>query len=277
LPPNAFLPQSAAIRDIKAETSDVATYALAFLDEKEQADYRFEPGQYNMVGLPGIGEAPISISSSLKRRDAFEHTVRIAGRVTAALSRLKVGDTLSVRGPFGRPWPLDRLRDKDVAVIVGGTGCACLKPAISTLAEHRDEFKSATVLYGAKNPGELLFTGEFEDWQRRGVRIHLTADAAPEHAWPGHIGVVTTLFDQLKAPASDSAALISGPEIMMRFCVLDLLKRGWPAKNIWLSLERRMDCAVRMCGHCQLGPEYVCQDGPVFNYAEVENFFGMVA
>ena len=255
----------------------MATYTLAFADAKAQDDYRFEPGHYNMVGLPGIGEGPISISSSPRRRDAFEHTVRAVGRVTTAMTRLSVGSTLGVRGPYGRPWPLDKLRNRDVVVIVGGTGCACIKPAINILVEHQDEFKSATVLYGARNAQELLYAAEFDYWQTQGVQVHLTVDEGRKHDWPFHTGVVTTLFDRLKAPANDSAALISGPDIMMRFCVLDLLKRGWSAKNIWLSLERRMDCAVRMCGHCQLGPKYVCQDGPVFSYAEVENVFGVVA
>ncbi len=277
MPPNAFIPQTAVVKEIKAEATDVATYTLAFSDHQVQNDYRFEPGQYNMVGLPGIGEAPISISSSPNRRDAFEHTVRAVGRVTTALTRLSPGDTLGVRGPYGRPWPLERLRGRDVAVIVGGTGCACIKPAINVLIDHRREFKSATLLYGAKNPQELLYAAEFDHWRAQGVEVHLTVDEGRKHDWPFHTGVVTTLFDRLKAPAADSSALISGPDIMMRFCLLDLLKRGWSAGNIWLSLERRMDCALRMCGHCQLGPKYVCQDGPVFSYAEIEHLFGAVA
>ncbi|MDP1808769.1 MAG: FAD/NAD(P)-binding protein [Actinomycetota bacterium] len=275
--PDTFLPQPAVIKEIRAESSNVATYTLAFVDEKIQSHYRFEPGQYNMVGLPGIGEAPISISSSPDRRDAFDHTVRIAGRVTTALSRLAIGDTVGLRGPYGHPWPLDELRGKDVAVIVGGTGCACIKPAINILTAHRDEFRSATILYGAKTAPELLFADEFDRWRDRGVDVYATIDSGNKLDWPFHVGVVTTLFDRLKPSTDRSAALMSGPDIMMRFCVVDLLKRGWSPGSIWLSLERRMDCAVRMCGHCQLGPKYVCQDGPVFNYEEVEDVFGVVA
>lgn len=277
MPPNEFIPRPAVIKEIKTESSDVSTYTLSFQDERVQNRYRFEPGQYNMVGLPGIGEAPISISSSSNRHDAFDHTVRAVGRVTTALSRMAAGDIVGIRGPYGRPWPLAEVRGKDVAVIVGGTGCACIKPAINILVEHRAEFKSATVLYGAKTARELLFANEFDQWQDQGVGVHLTVDQGRKLDWPFQTGVVTTLFDRLKAPATGSAALMSGPDIMMRFCVVDLLKRGWSPKNIWLSLERRMDCAVRMCGHCQLGPKYVCQDGPVFSYEEVENVFGVVA
>lgn len=277
MPPNPFIPHSALITEIKIESSSVATYTMAFVDAKLQSQYRFAPGQYNMVSLPGVGEAPISISSSPDRHDAFDHTVRMAGRVTTVLSHLAVGDTVGLRGPYGRPWPLGELKGKDVAVIVGGTGCACIKPAINILAAHRDDFRSATILYGAKTSKELLFADEFDRWRDAGVDVYATIDKGDDLEWPGHVGVVTTLFDQLKKPSDRSAALMSGPDIMMRFCVVDLLKRGWSPSSIWLSLERRMDCAIQMCGHCQLGPKYVCQDGPVFNYKEVEAVFGVVA
>jgi NAD(P)H-flavin reductase len=201
----------------------------------------------------------------------------MAGRVTTALSRLSVGDTVGLRGPYGHPWPLAELRGKDVTIIVGGTGCACIKPAINILVDHRDEFRSATILYGAKSAPELLFADEFDRWRDRGVDVYATIDKGDKRDWPFHVGVVTTLFDRLKKPDGRSATLMSGPDIMMRFCVVDLLNRGWSAESIWLSLERRMDCAVQMCGHCQLGPKYVCQDGPVFNYKDVENLFGVVA
>lgn len=255
----------------------MSTFTVALKDRECRQAYRFEPGQYNMISLPGIGEAPISISSSPRLRGSFEHTIRFAGRLTTALSRLATGDTIGVRGPYGRPWPVERLEGRDVAVIVGGTGCACVKPAINLLVDERKSFRSAVVLYGSKTADELLFVREFDSWRERGVEVHLTVDRGNEEEWPFHTGVVTTLFDRLDKPARDSVALISGPDIMMRFCVLDLLGRGWRAENIWLSLERRMECAIKMCGHCQLGPKYVCQDGPVFNYAEVERFFGAVA
>ena len=272
-----FIPQEAEITKIKAEARDVATYTLVFRDRDVREKYGFEPGQFNMVSLPGIGEAPISISSSPLQPGALDHTVRVVGRLTASLSRLKVGDALGIRGPYGRPWPLNVIENKDVAVIVGGTGCACVKPAINILIDHIVKFNSATVLYGSKNPQELLFADEFNRWQESGVDLHLTVDRGSSLDWPFHVGVVTTLFDQLKPASSKSLALISGPDIMMRFCLIDLVKRGWSPKQIFLSLERRMDCAIRMCGHCQLGPKYVCQDGPVFCYDEIEHLFGAVA
>ncbi len=271
------MPQEAEITKIKTEAQDVATYTLTFRDRRIREKYSFEPGQFNMVSLPGIGEAPISISSSPLQPHALDHTIRVVGRLTTALSRLKVGDSVGIRGPYGRPWPVSRIEGKDVAVIVGGTGCACVKPAINILIDHVVKFKSATVLYGSKNPQELLFADEFSRWQDQGVDLHLTVDRGGSLDWPFHVGVVTTLFDRLKPASPDSLALISGPDIMMRFCLIDLIKRGWSSKQIFLSLERRMDCAIRMCGHCQLGPKYVCQDGPVFCYDEIENLFGAVA
>ncbi|MCK4267639.1 MAG: FAD/NAD(P)-binding protein [Actinomycetia bacterium] len=274
---NAFIPNQARIIKIKAEAENISTFTLSFRDKNVQDHYTFEPGQYNMLSLPGIGEAAISISSSPHQRDALDHTIRLAGRVTTAVSNLKVGDTIGVRGPYGRPWPVKELEDKDVAVIVGGTGCACVKPAINILTDHMTDYKSATVLYGSKVAQELLFADEYSYWQDQGVNLHLTVDEGRSLDWPFHVGVVATLFDELKEASPDSRALISGPDIMMRFCVIDLLKRGWSRKNIFLSLERRMDCAIKMCGHCQLGPVYVCQDGPVFCYEEIEDVFGAVA
>jgi NAD(P)H-flavin reductase len=276
-PENPFQPIGAEIKRIKTESSDVATFTITFSDPQVQADYRFRPGQYNMVSLPGIGEAPISISSSPNNREEFDHTIRFVGRLTNVLSRLKVGDKVGVRGPYGSAWPLDEVKGKDVAVVIGGTGCACIKPAINILVENRADFKSAAVFYGAKNPPDLLFADQFEDWQNQGVELNLTVDKGRTLDWPFHVGVVTTLFDRLKAPSADSYILIAGPEIMMRFAVVDLLKRGFKRENLYLSLERRMDCALGMCGHCQLGPKYVCREGPVFTYQEIEHLFGVVA
>ncbi len=272
-----FVPNEAEITKIKTESQNVATYSLVFRDRSVREKYSFEPGQFNMMSLPGIGESAISISSSPLQTEELDHTVRVVGRLTTALSSLKVGDSVGIRGPYGRPWPLDQIKDKDVAVIVGGTGCACVKPAINILTDHIVRFKSATVLYGSKNPQELLFADEFNQWQAKGVDLHLTVDQGRSLDWPFHVGVVTTLFDRLQPASADSLALISGPDIMMRFCVIDLLKRDWSPKQIFLSLERRMDCAIKLCGHCQLGPKYVCQDGPVFCYDEIEHLFGAVA
>lgn len=277
MPLNPFVPSQARITEIHTEAMDVATYRLRFTDPQVHQTYKYRAGQYNMVSIPGIGEAPLSISSSPEATHGFDHTVRVVGRVTTAWSRLDVGDTLGVRGPYGRAWPLDTLPGKSVVVIAGGTGIACIKPAINHLVDKRDEVESAVVLYGAKNAQELVFADQFDDWQNHNVDVHLTVDKGRPLDWPFHIGVVTTLFNRLAPPTEKSVALISGPEIMMRFCLLDLLKRGFEPANIYVSLERRMDCAVRMCGHCQIGPKYVCQDGPVFSYEEVKDLFGVVA
>lgn len=277
--PNPFVPDLARITTIKTETTDVRTYTLVFDDQKVRDRYSqsHEAGQYNMVSLPGIGEAPLSISSSPDREDGFDHTVRYVGRLTNAWSKLSVGDTLGIRGPYGRPWPLAEVGGKNVVAISGGTGIACIRPAIDFMVEHREDLAGAAILYGAKNAAELVFADQYEHWQDRGVDVHVTVDKGSDIEWPFHTGVVTTLFDHIKTPPAETIAMISGPEIMMRFCVVDLLKRGFSAKNIYVSLERRMDCGVRMCGHCQMGPKYVCQDGPVFTYDEVSHLFGVVA
>ncbi len=276
-PENPFIPDEVEIKKIRAETTDVSTFTLAFTDQTVRDEYDFSAGQYNMVSLPGIGEAPLSISSSSDRKGEFEHTVRFVGRVTNTWARLGVGDKLGIRGPYGRPWPLEEVRDRDVVIISGGTGIACIKPAINYLRDHRDMVKSASVLYGAKSAAELVFADQFKSWEEHGVRVHLTVDKGRALDWPFHVGVVTTLFETLTVPPSEAIVMISGPEIMMRFCVFDLIERGFSPTNIYLSLERRMDCGVRMCGHCQIGPKFVCQDGPVFSYDEVQHLFGVVA
>ncbi len=275
--PNPFIPTEATIKKVKTETTEVSTFSLAFNDRQAHEAFEHGPGQYNMVSLPGIGEAPISISSSPQRRESFDHTIRFVGRVTNLWRQLGVGDSLGIRGPFGKPWPHEQLPGKHVVVIAGGTGIAPVKPVIDTVMEDRGAVKSMTILYGAKNARELVFADQFDGWTSRGAQIHLSVDQGRTLDWPFHVGVVTTLFDRLKTPPDDSIVLMSGPEIMMRFCVLDLLNRGFSGANIYISLERRMECGVRMCGHCQTGPKYVCQDGPVFSYDEIQHIFGVVA
>jgi sulfhydrogenase subunit gamma (sulfur reductase) len=231
-----------------------------------------KPGQFVEVSLLGQGEAPISISSSPSRSvDTFELCVRRAGRLTQALHRLAPGDQVGVRGPYGRGFPLDRFRGKDILFAPGGLGLAPLRSAINEVLDDRNNYGRVTILYGARSPAELLFHDELDQWAGRGdVEVHLTVDMA-DKKWKGHTGVITTLFPNIRVSPRNTVAITCGPPVMYRFVLMELLGKGIPEGNIWFSLERRMKCGVGKCGHCQIDHIYTCQEGPVFSYAEVKH------
>lgn len=277
LQPNQFIPDLAQIKEIRAETVDVKTFKLQFIDPARQQSYRFAPGQYNMVGSPQIGEAPISLSSDPQNHSYFEHTIRAVGRVTSYIDKLSVGDVVTVRGPYGNPWPLEMLKSRDVIIMAGGTGIAPVKPVINYLVKNRALFKHVEILYGAKTQRDLVFASEFANWQKADITLRLTVDIGTQFEWPFCVGVVPMLIKQIEINPPETVVFISGPEIMMRFCLAELVQKGFKREHIFITLERHMECGVRMCGHCMLGPKYVCQDGPVFSYKDIEGLFGVVA
>ncbi|MBX7167990.1 MAG: FAD/NAD(P)-binding protein [Pirellulales bacterium] len=257
------------LRDKAPEIAEVDTYFLSPATGHELPEYRFLPGQFNMLYLPGIGEVPISVSAHPDARESLAHTVRAAGNVTRALARLPVGEFVGLRGPFGTCWPLEEIEGRDVLLVAGGLGLAPLRPAIYHLLDHRARYGRIMLLYGARTPANMLYPHEYDAWRKAGLEIELTADrSAP--GWHGHVGVVPLLVDRcpLAAPA-ETALLLCGPEVMMRYVIRAARARGFPAEHIWLSLERNMQCAVGLCGHCQLGAEFICRDGPVFSYDRV--------
>lgn len=254
----------------RRETADTTTYTFAFRDAEVRRRYTFRPGQFNMLGLYGIGEAPLSLSSDPGLAGSFQHTVRSLGDVTVALARLQVGDVVGVRGPFGNPWPMAEAASRDLLIVGGGTGFAPLRSAIAAALRERSRYGQITILYGARTPGDLLFTADFDRWAAQpDVRLLLTVDRSAGGPWGGHVGVVPTLFEGLRLWPDRTVALVCGPDVMMRFVVVELLKLGFPPERIFLSLERRMRCGVAQCGHCFLGPKFVCMDGPVFRYPQL--------
>jgi sulfhydrogenase subunit gamma (sulfur reductase) len=230
------------------------------------------PGQFVEVSLLGIGEAPISISSSPSRSNgSFELCVRQAGTLTNALHSLHPGDMVGIRGPFGRGFPIERFRGKDLLFAPGGLGLAPLRSLINEVLDHRAMFGRIFILYGVKNPSELLFKNELEQWlERKDVELHLTVDHADE-SWTGNVGVITTLFPQIQVHARNTVAITCGPPVMYRFVLMELQSLGIPEGNIWLSLERRMKCGVGKCGHCQMNHIYTCLEGPVFSFSEIKH------
>lgn len=266
---NPWLTQTVRIASITAELPDVATYDLEFLDPSVAARYRFLPGQFNMLYLPGVGEVAISISANPQSRDRWAHTIRVAGSVTQTLSRLQPGATLGLRGPYGNPWPMAACHGKDVILVAGGIGLAPLRPVIYDLLANRQQYGKITLLLGARTPEGLLYPGQYTEWQAAGFELRTTVDRAGQN-WNGNIGVVTLLLDRIPIPRPQETILfVCGPEVMMHFTVKSAIKRGVEEKQIWLSSERNMQCAVGLCGHCQLGPAFVCKDGPVFRHDQI--------
>lgn len=270
------------IEGIVEEIPGVRTYDLRFLDEAVAQGYRFAPGQFNMLHLPGIGEAAISISSDPADPARLAHTVRAVGNVTDALARMQPGETLMLRGPFGGPWPLADRTGRDIVLVAGGLGLASQRAAICELARQRSQYASVTVLHGAKEPAGLLYTCEYRAWQEAGLEVRSIVDgppagggAAASPGWDGRVGLVTDLLEELTILSGQATVLCCGPDPMMTAVARTAIRRGVAAEEIFLSLERNMACAVRHCGLCQFGPVFVCQDGPVFPFAAIERFLAV--
>jgi NAD(P)H-flavin reductase len=265
-------PHPAIVRSVEPETPGVATYRLEFQDRRRQEQYRVGPGQFNMIYVPGVGEVPISVAGTAEDKPGVGHTIRFVGRVTRAIENLRPGAVLGMRGPYGRGWPMAQLRGRDVVVVAGGLGLAPLRLAIKELLAGRDDFGRLTLLYGARNPADLLYTSEYHEWERLGMEVQVTVDRADE-TWRGRVGVVPVLFNRVPIDPERTVVLICGPEIMMRFSVSGALARGLSDRDIYYSMERNMHCAVGLCGHCQLGPAFLCKDGPVFAHRQLAPFF----
>lgn len=271
-PERPMEPQWAEIVEITPEAPGIATYWLRFCEHSARATYRFQPGQFNMIYVPGYGEAAISISSDPEDCEQVGHTVRHVGNVTNALGRMKVGDRVGVRGPFGNAWPVELCRGQDVYLVGGGIGLPPLRSLLYYLINHRADFGKITILYGARTPADLQFVNEYRAWESAGVEMLVTVDRADE-TWQGPVGVVPMMFYHTRIDATRSVVLTCGPEIMMRFVVFEALARRVPSERIFLSMERNMKCGRGSCGHCQLGPYFVCKDGPVFSYAQLEPYY----
>ena len=231
-----------------------------------------EPGQFVMLSIPGVGEAPISITSSPSRSNGtFDLCVRKMGDVTGVLHGLQEGAMVGIRGPFGHGFPIDEMRGKDMLFAPGGLGLAPLRSLINQVLDEREDFGRIIILYGAKRPAELLFRDELDQWAARDdVEFHVTVDRG-EDDWEGNVGVITTLFPKVSIDPHETIAVTCGPPIMYRFVLMEMLGKGIPENHIYLSLERRMKCGVGKCGHCQINGLYCCQSGPVFTYDQIKN------
>jgi len=269
---DSLCPHPAIVRSVEPETPGVATFRIEFQDPRRQEQYGVGPGQFNMIYVPGVGEVPISVSGGPEEGPGIGHTIRFAGRVTRVIGNLEPGAVVGMRGPYGRGWPLAQARGRDVVLVAGGLGLAPLRLVVKALLADRKQFGRLTLVYGARQPVDLLYASEYRDWKHQGMEILITVDRADLN-WRGRVGVVPVLFNRLKIKPERTVVLTCGPEILMRFAVTEALTRGMSDGDIYYSMERNMQCAVGLCGHCQLGPAFLCKDGPVFAHRQLAPFF----
>jgi sulfhydrogenase subunit gamma (sulfur reductase) len=264
------LPHPARIVDRVQESDTIFTLRLRFNDPALQANYRFQPGQFNMVYLPGAGEVPISLSSDPEEKVDIAHTIRAVGRITLGLAKLNRGDEVGVRGPYGRGWPLESAEGKDVIIVTGGLGCAPVVAVIHYVLKRRERFRRLIILQGVKHSHDLIWRASYERWAQAPDTQVLVAANTTEALWPWHIGSPIDLVNQAEFDPANAVAMICGPEGMIVAAAKSLAARGLPEADIHVSLERNMQCALGLCGHCQLGSKFLCKDGPVFAYPEVK-------
>jgi NAD(P)H-flavin reductase len=255
------------VRRNRRETADTRTLELVSMNGSALPAWR--PGQFMMLYVFGQGEIPISISGDPGQSDRMSHTVRAAGSISRAVCRAREGSAIGLRGPFGSSWPTEVADGRDVVLVAGGIGLAPLRPVICALKAHRRRYGRVFLVVGARTPEIFLYRREMDRWRKSGIDVRLTVDlAAP--GWAGSVGPVTTLIPRVEFDPSRTIAFIVGPEIMMRVVVQALAQRGIPDDSLFVSMERNMKCAVGFCGHCQLGPTFICKDGPVFPYSKLE-------
>lgn len=270
---DSWMPVPARILDVTDENFNTRTFQVEFVDRGIRDMYGFAPGQFNMLYVPGVGEAAISISSDPDKTGTLDHTIRVVGSVTRAVDRIGRGGLVGLRGPFGSAWPMEEMRDHNVVIVAGGIGLAPLRPAIYTLLRERERYKRVVLLYGCRTPEDRVFAPELEQWEEEEkIQVLVTVDNSTGK-WTGPVGVVTDLLRRVRVNAVDTYVLVCGPKILNRVAAWNFLQLHVPMHQVFVSLERNMNCGFGRCGHCQYGPFFVCKDGPVFRFVDVADIF----
>lgn len=260
-----YLPIEARIEKIIRETPEIKTFLLS-----PREPLKFEAGQFVQLTVPGVGEAPFTPSSSPYEKEVLEVTVMNVGRVTEALHKMKEGERLGLRGPYGIGYPLNEFKGKEILIVGGGVGLAPLRSLCLALLHDIDRYKKILLCYGARTPKDLIYKKGLKRWGREErVELRITVDKG-DRQWKGRVGLVTALLDNLSLGLKNSIAIVCGPPIMMKFTTLKLIDLGYSPENIYLSMERNMSCGLGQCGHCMMGRYYVCKDGPVFKYSQIK-------
>lgn len=272
---NPYIPYPVTIENvtIENESKDLKTFKLVFEKEEDRKAFTYLPGQFAEVSVLGMGESPFGIASSPTEEDYLLFTVKLTGSVTAELHNSEVGRRIGVRGALGNSFPWDRLEGKDIVIVSGGFAFTTLRSAIVYMLDpkNRSRFGKITALYGARSPGELMYKEVLQEWRNSGdIDLTLTVDREPEEPWDGKVGLVPNVLKELAPSADNALVLVCGPPIMIRFTIPALQELKFPKENIILSLENRMKCGIGKCGRCNVGSKYVCVDGPVFTFAELE-------
>jgi sulfhydrogenase subunit gamma (sulfur reductase) len=270
---NTYIPYLMRIEKIIEEAPYTKTYQLKFMDQEQGENFQFQAGQFGEYSIFGEGESTFCIASSPTRREYIECTFRQAGRVTTALTNCETGDIIGFRGPYGNTFPLEQWRGKNLLFIAGGIGMAPLRCVIWNALDLRDRFDQITILYGARTVADLIYKAELKEWDsRKDVRLVTTVDPGGEDPdWKGEIGFVPHILKKLAPVNQNTIAIVCGPPIMIKLTIPILTELNFPADTIYTTLENRMKCGVGKCGHCMVGPVYVCKDGPVFTYEQMKN------
>lgn len=257
----------ARIMSVHSETPNIKTFTL-----KPGSGIGFRAGQFMDVTIPGIGEAPFTPSSNHDVKDKIDFTIMAAGRVTKLLHQMKEGDVVGLRGPYGKGYPLDDFKSKEILIVGGGVGLAPLRALIYALFNNINDYKKIMVKYGARTPSDIVYKNEVSSWKDRAghVSVDMTTDIGDE-SWKGNVGLVTTILKDLNIDLTNSVSIVCGPPIMMKFVTFKLMDLGFKENQIYLSMEKNMSCGVGKCGHCRIGPYYACKDGPVFTYDKIKD------
>lgn len=270
---NPYKPLGGVVEQVIEETETIKTLVI-----KPEKEIPFRSGQFMQLTLPGVGEAPFTPSSSPNRIETLDFTILKTGKVTDDLHEVKVGDAVGLRGPFGKGYPVEKFEGKEILVVGGGVGLAPLRSLLYVMFDDIEKYKRVSIKYGAKSPEDFIYRNLFDGWKSIDkVDMTVTVDAA-QPGWNGNVGVVTTILDNPDINIADSYAVVCGPEIMLKFVTFKLLEIGFKAEQIYLSMNRRMSCGTGKCGRCNIGPYYLCKDGPDMNYAKIKdypNVFGM--
>ena len=266
-----YRPWEARITSIKPLTETEKLYELRLCDERVRAAFRHKPGQFVMISLLGVGEAPIAICSSPAKTGFFELTIRKAGAVTSKLDSMQCGDIVGIRGPYGHPFPYEEMKGNDILCVAGGTGIAPLRSLINNIHDERDQFGKVVIIYGSRNEKTIMFRDQFEMWRhRKDFELYMPL-SQPDEGWEGEVGYAGDMFKYIDVSPQNTFGAICGPPVMYASVIDEMRKKGIDYDRIYMSFERHMKCGMGKCGHCQVAHQYCCLDGPVFNYWDAQN------
>jgi NAD(P)H-flavin reductase len=271
---NPYIPNLAVIKKIikENETNDIKTFELVFKDPKVTENFKYKSGQFAEISVFDVGECPIGIASSPMNKDNVQFTVKKVGAVTTALHNSEKGKVIGVRGPYGNGFPIESMIGRNIVIVGGGFAFTTLRSLINFILHetNRDKFKDLTIIYGARNPGELIYKDDLEAWGKRDdVNLNVTIDR-PVNGWTGLVGFVPAILKKIAPSSINSTAIVCGPPIMIKFTMPIINELGFSPEDVSLSLEMRMKCGIGKCGRCNIGNKFVCKDGPVFTYEEFQ-------